>query len=236
MKRSLSGAVLALTALAALAGPRSAAQNNPPAPPAVSSPAAPAKTISVDFRDMQLRDALDTLFKGTGYNHMVTPEAVQAAPTVTLSLQDVTFDNALNILVRTAGLKCHKDRDTGVYIVEARTPEVSQAPTAAPATALDMAPELVSQVQIEKIVVNYADSVDIYGALSGQGSNRAGSQSGNSGFGNGSGGFGSSSFGNSGFGNSSSGFGSSSFGSSGFGSSSGFGNSSSFGSSSGFGR
>ena len=57
-----------------------------------------------------------------------------------------------------------------------------------------MAPPL----QIEKVPLNYVDSLDMYGALTGQGSNRAANNIGGGGFGGG--GFGGGGFGGGGFG------------------------------------
>ncbi|HEY3412444.1 MAG TPA: hypothetical protein VGM51_05205 [Armatimonadota bacterium] len=235
MRFSLFGTAVVLVGLTSLGV--SSAQDTTPAPtPAPAPVAKPAKTISIDFKDMATRDAMDTLFRGTGLNYALTPEATQVAPTVTVTLQDVTFDAALNIITKTANLSYKKDRDTGVYIIDAKKVDVAASPVggtlptdAGPATT-DVAPPL----QIEKIPMNFADSLDIYGTLSGQGSNRAANNMGGGmsgggmggGFGGGgmSGGFGGgSSFGGGGFG------GSSGFGGGGFGGGSSFGGGGGFG-------
>ncbi|HEY3268181.1 MAG TPA: hypothetical protein VGM37_14760 [Armatimonadota bacterium] len=248
MKKTILNASLILAGLAALSNIGVYAQETTPSPAPPTTTAAPkAKTISLDFKDMPIREAVQALFSGTGLNYAVTPEAAQAAPTVTLNLQDVSFDAALNILTKTAGLRYRKDRDTGVYMIEAKTVDTGVTPvggTTAPDTSAP-APDVTPVLQIEKIPLNYADTIDIYGTLYGQGSNRAANSmnGGSGGFGSSSGGFGSSGggFGNSsfggGFGSSGSSFGSSgsSFGNSSFGGGGGFGNSSFGGGGGGFG-
>lgn len=207
------------------------AQNTPT--PAPAPAAKPAKVVNIDFKDTAIRDALDTLFKGTGLNYALTPEAAQTAPTVTINLQDVTFDAALSILTKSTGLRYRKDRDTGVYMIEPKAADAAATPVTGTPTTPDTAaatPDVTPTLQIEKIPMNYVDSLDIYGTLTGQGSNRAANMMGGSsgGFGN-SGGFGGGGYGNSGgfggggFGNSGGfgggGFGNNSFGGGGFGSS-----------------
>lgn len=60
-----------------------------------------------------MRDALATLFKGTGLNYLVTPGALENAPVVTIKVDDVAFETALRIVVRTGGLDVR--RVDGVY-------------------------------------------------------------------------------------------------------------------------
>ncbi|HEY3268205.1 MAG TPA: hypothetical protein VGM37_14885 [Armatimonadota bacterium] len=203
MKSLLYGTALALAVIAA---PAVRAQDNTaPAPIAVPAPAKTAKTISLDFKDMPIREAVQALFSGTGLNYAVTPDAAQAAPTVTLNLQDVSFDAALNILTKTAGLRFRKDRDTGVYMIEAKTVDTGATPVGGGGLPTDtsVAPDVAPQLQIEKIPLNFAASMDIYGTLYGQGSNSAArnsSSGGGSSFGGGGSSFGSSGGGFGGFG------------------------------------
>jgi hypothetical protein len=115
----------------------------PPVPavtpaPVAPEPAASPKLLSVDFKDMQIRDALDTLFRNTGRAYNLTPEAAQASPTVTVNVERKTFEQALLDLVNAAKLQYNIDAATGVYSIEpAKTgdDDITSSPPAAPDTA-----------------------------------------------------------------------------------------------------
>lgn len=184
---------------------------------AQDTPATPNKTISVNFKDANIREALETLFKGTGLNMAISQDAAQAPP-VTVSLQDVPFDTALRVVLDSANLTYSKK--DGIYQIKAKIQVVDpgQGPQVTPVDPTQVV-EVTAEPEVEKIPLMFMDCLDMYNALRGQPSNSAANMGGSGGFGS-SGGFGGGSFGG-GFG-SSGGFGGGSFGG-GFGSSGGFG-------------
>jgi hypothetical protein len=197
---------------------------------AQDTPTTAGKTISVNFKDANIREALETLFKGTGLNMAISQDAAQAPP-VTVSLQDVPFDTALRVVLDSANLTYSKK--DGIYQIKAKiqTVDPGQTPQVTPVDPTQVV-EVTAQPEVEKIPLMFMDCLDMYNALRGQPSNSAANMGGSGGFGGSSGGFG----GNSGFGSSGGFGGNSGFGSSGgFGGSSGFGGGSFGGSSGGFG-
>jgi hypothetical protein len=204
MKVSLFGTAIALAGMATLGV--ALAQDPAPTPVPTPAPVAakPAKTINIDFKDMAIRDAMDTLFRGTGLNYALTPDAALAAPTVTVNLQDVSFDAALSILTKTNNLRVRKDRDTGVYMIEAKTADAAAVglTTGAVPAETGVTPEISTQLDIVKIPLNFAESTSLAGLLYGQTSNR---NSGGGGFGGG--GLGGGGMGGGGFGGGGGGFG-----------------------------
>jgi type II secretory pathway component GspD/PulD (secretin) len=75
-------------------------------------PAATAR-ITIDVHDAQLADVLGLLAAQSGYN--VVADSSMKPEKVTLHLHDVTFDDALNVLVQSHGLQVR--RQDGILIV-----------------------------------------------------------------------------------------------------------------------
>lgn len=187
---------------------------------ALAQNAAPQNLISLELRDTPVRTAIDSLFKGTGVNYAIEPGVTGTIPN--LSLKDVTFDQALKTLTRSAGLSYRRDGD--IYLISVKkaldTTEVTQP---APTPDTELAPAETDR-KVEKIALQFADAQDISGIFGGSSYT---SRSASMAFGGGSGGMGGSmgggSFGGGGFG------GGSSFGGGGFGGGSSFGSSGGFG-------
>ncbi len=188
--------------------------------------AATDKTVSINFRDVPVRNAIDQLFMGSGLSYQFEQGVTGL---VTLNLVDVPFNDALSAILRSAGMSVRREK--GIYII-GPIREISTLDTATNIEVIDIDKPKV----LEKIPLGWVDVWDIgniFGVqpITSRASNMSG---GGGGYGTGGSGFGS---GSSGFGGSGSNFGSGSnrsgsgFGSSGFG---GSGRSSGFGSS-GFG-
>jgi hypothetical protein len=77
-----------------------------------------------------------------------------------LSLKDVSFEQALRTLTRTAGLT-HR-YEGGVYQIDVRREQPAEAlqPPIAPGTEVALAPEPTDR-KIEKVPLNFADAADI---------------------------------------------------------------------------
>lgn len=114
---SSTGAALYLTAL----------------PAAAQAPAAatPDKQVTLDLRDIPLRNAIALLFQGTGIQYAIDPNVTNVP--VTLNIRDISLPAALRLIVRQAavsipGLTSAKEGD--IYLIRIR-----QAPPPAPAVA-----------------------------------------------------------------------------------------------------
>lgn len=181
-------------------------------------------SVSIDLKDVDVRSALEILFKNTGKNFTIDQDVSGVIPSI--SFKDVPFDLALKNIARTSGLTYRIDKD--IYLIskrqEAATPAVD--PNTIPQSAIQDEPE-TQDSEIEKIQLNFSSATDVLNAMNGNTNNNSngygsyGSMFGLSGSGFGNNSFGNSSFGNNSFGSNSFGnsFGNSSFGSSGFGSS-----------------
>lgn len=174
------------------------------------------ETVNLELRDIDVKSAIESLFRNTGKNFAIDPNVEGVIPS--LSFKDVSFDSALKNLTKTAGLTYRNDQ--GIYIISKKAEVSAIRDIPQQETIIPDEPES-SETQIEKIPLTYSCATDILNMMNGNYNNNNGGYGGNGGFGNsfGGGGFGSSGgFGSGGFGGNS-GFGGSSFGSSGFGSS-----------------
>jgi|SRR6266496_5511282 len=87
------------------AGPRSAQKRLTPRPaeskPARADSLFPGETISLDLKDADLKDVLRTFAALARINIVIDPEVKGS---VTLRLNDVPWDQALDVILRTNGL------------------------------------------------------------------------------------------------------------------------------------
>lgn len=195
------------------------------------------KRINLEFRNTPVKAAIDALFRSAGLNYALDPSVTG---TITVSLKDVPFDQALNVVLMQAGLTRRKEGEvyyikpkatdsTGVTPTTAVTPDLSSTSTA-------VEQPVQTEVKIEKITLQYADAVDMSQIFGGQAfSSRS---SGLSGGGYGGGGYGGGGYGGGGYGGGYGGYGGGygGYGGGGFGMSSGFGSfGGGYGMSSGFG-
>lgn len=172
--------------------------------------------VSLDLKDVDVRAAIESLFRGTGKSFTIDQE-VQGTIAV-LVIRDAPFDTALKTLAKTAGLVYRLDNN--IYLIQKKqvVPEVA-APVAQD-TTVEIQETTTEETVIDKIPLSNTGASELLSMMNGQTGN------GNSGYGNS--GFGNSGFGGGGFGNSGGGFGGG-FGNSGFGGNSGYGGNSGFG-------
>src|SRR6187455_1810838 len=117
--------------------------------------------LTLNFQDIETRAVLQLLADASGQN-IVVSDSVQGS--VTLRLQNVPWDQALDIVLRTKGLD--KRRNDNVIIV-APTDELAareKAELAARADVQDLAP-----LRTEYLQVNYAKASDLAGLIKSQG-------------------------------------------------------------------
>ena len=118
--------------------------------------------LTLNFQDIETRAVLQLLADASGQN-IVVSDSVQGS--VTLRLQNVPWDQALDIVLRTKGLD--KRRNDNVIIV-APTEELAsreKAELAAHADVQDLAP-----LRSEYLQVNYAKAADLATLIKSQGS------------------------------------------------------------------
>lgn len=181
--------------------------------------------ISLDLKDVDLRTAIESLFRNTGRNFAIDADVAGVVPSV--SFNNVSFDQALKSLTKSAGLVYRVDGS--IYVISKKPAASGIATTPIVETPVIDTP-VTEETVIDKVPLNYAGATEIYNMM--QGNNSSSNNSGFGGFGNSGGGMGGG-FGNSGgggFGNSGGG----GFGG-GFGNSGGFGGGSSYGGGGGYG-
>lgn len=100
-----------------------------PAPDGTPTPAKAPKTVNIDFHEMAIRDALDTLFRGTGLQYTLTAEASQATPSITFNDQDKTFEQTVLDFANAAKIMYTIDPKTGAYAFSLPPAPAAPAPT-----------------------------------------------------------------------------------------------------------
>lgn len=182
--------------------------------------AAPAKdAVNLDMRDIDIRAAIEALFRGTGKNFAIDPNVSGTVSSV--QFKDVSFEVALRNLTKTAGLVYRVDNASNIYIISKKPetqprPETGITAMTPVSTYIDAPTE--KEVKIEKVPLNYTSASEIL-AMLGSGGREYGGFTGYGGYGNqGYGGYGNQGYG--GYG----GYGSRSYGNQGYGGYGGYGN------------
>jgi len=236
MKSRFGSIVLSAVVLVAMCAGFVCAQANAPAAPAAGA-STDDKSITIELKDVDIRSAIDALFKGTGKNYTVAEEVQGVVGSV--SFRDVPFDTALRNLLSSTNL-VYRVVD-GIYQITRRSQVRSGGAAAGALTtpglgAIATTPGATTETTttkdtiLDKVSLVYSSASEIYGLMSGnynQGGMMGGMSGGfggmSGGYGGMSGGFGSNrSYGGSSYG--------SSYGSGGFGSNRSYGGSSSYGS------
>jgi len=114
--------------------------------------------ISLNFQDIEVRAVLQLIADFTGLN-MVTTDSVQG--NITLRLQNVPWDQALDIVLRTKGLGM---RQTGNVIMVAPMQEIVEREKIELENMQDK--EKLSPLETRRIRVNYVKATDIAKLLS----------------------------------------------------------------------
>jgi len=119
--------------------------------------------LTLNFQDIETRAVLQLLADTSGQN-IVVSDSVQG--NVTLRLQNVPWDQALDIVLRTKGLD--KRRQDNVIIV-APTEELAAREKAELAARKDL--QELAPLRTEYLQVNYAKSADLAGLIKSSGTN-----------------------------------------------------------------
>jgi type II secretory pathway component HofQ len=118
------------------------------------------KRVTLQFKDVPIGNAIAILFEGI--NHVVEP-GVQGS--VTLSLNDVPFNDALQAMLKAAGMTARKENN--VYYIGPR--RELPAETAALASVVPETEVQVERSKIpEKIKIGYGDATEIGSYLGAQ--------------------------------------------------------------------
>jgi len=119
--------------------------------------------LTLNFQDIETRAVLQLLADTSGQN-IVVSDSVQG--NVTLRLQNVPWDQALDIVLRTKGLD--KRREGNVIIV-APTEELAAREKAELAARKDL--QELAPLRTEYVQVNYAKAADLAGLIKSSGTN-----------------------------------------------------------------
>jgi len=121
MRTLLIGTIVLLAAAVLLAAPLYAAET-----------ADTAKKVTIDADKTPVVDVIDAIFKGTGFSYTIEPGV---SGTITASLTNVSFEDALKVVAESAGLK-YELKD-GRYIISPKESSSKQAKEAEPASKID---------------------------------------------------------------------------------------------------
>ena len=116
-------------------------------------PVSVGEKLTLNFQDIEIRSVLQLLADAGGFNIVVTDSVTGG---VTLRLQNVPWDQALDIVLRTKGLD--KRRQDNVIIV-APAEELASREKAALASRKDM--QHLAPLRTEYLQINYAKASDI---------------------------------------------------------------------------
>mgnify|MGYP005837156779 FL=1 len=141
--------------------------------------------VSLDLKDVDVKAAIDALFRGTGRNFSLAQGIEGTIPS--LSFKDVPFSQALKNLMKSAGLVYRVEN--GIYTITKKpetttTYDPNAAGLAAATDATAVETTTTSEAVIEKITLNNSSPREMLDLMKG------GGQGGQGGYGGGYGGYG----------------------------------------------
>ncbi|MHB9036087.1 MAG: secretin and TonB N-terminal domain-containing protein [Armatimonadota bacterium] len=147
----------------------------------MTSLAKSSETISLDLKDVDVRSAIEAVFRNTGKNFALDPNVAGTIPSV--SFRDVPFETALKSLTKTAGLVFRMDQN--IYLIS-KKPEVASAPESVgpPSGSPEVeSPTSSPDVVIDKVPLNYSSPSEILAVMGGGGREYGGFGGGYGGYG-----------------------------------------------------
>lgn len=135
------------------------------------------KLISVNFKDIPISQALNTMFKGTGFNMSIVSPVDVKEPNVIVIMSNVPFDTALRVVLDSIDYTYTKKDN--VYQIKSKTQDINTKITVTIAN-IDIPSYTSTEPEIEKIPLQFMDCIDVYNVLNGQPSNRAANTNNNS--------------------------------------------------------
>ncbi|MHB9037105.1 MAG: STN domain-containing protein [Armatimonadota bacterium] len=126
--------------------------------------------VSLELKDVDLRSAIESLFRGTGKNYAIEADVTGIVPS--MSIRDVSFDVALKSLTKTSGLVYRIDND--IYMISKKPEIVNATSTDATAQALADAATVDATTTVEtiidKIQLTYTSPAELLSIMSGSNS------------------------------------------------------------------
>ena len=116
--------------------------------------------ISIDFKDVPLSEALQTLFKATSLNYAVDPNINQLK--VTAVFKAIPFDTALKSILKAAGATYRIDN--GIYLIASRPDVSSNSSPSMPSRSSEVSSN-TGELKIEKISLAFLESGDVINAV-----------------------------------------------------------------------
>ena len=135
--------------------------------PAVVSAADANELITIDFKDLDVNAAIEAMFRNTGRNFAIDPEAKDVR-IGSLSFKGVPFDQALKNLLKSAGLTYRMD--TNIYLISKKAsvgPGLGGPviPTADPIASIDVT--TTKETIIDKVPLSNTGASEILGMMGG---------------------------------------------------------------------
>ena len=126
-------------------------------------------TVNLEFKDIEVKSAIESLFRNTGKNFAIDQDVSGVIPS--LSFKDVGFDQALKNLLKTSGLTYRLDGD--IYLIS-KKPVATTA--VAPTDTQPVAePEpTTAETTIEKIPLSNTGATELLGMMNGNSSSSGG--------------------------------------------------------------
>ena len=131
--------------------------------------------VTIELKDVDVRSAIEALFKGKDRNYVIDADAKGTVPAA--SFTDVPFLTALKQLTRSAGL-VFRVGDNNVYVITKRaetTPSRKLAPSPIPDDYLGSTTE--SEFRIDKVMLSHTSGTELLAMLNQPGGNRTSAQS-----------------------------------------------------------
>lgn len=137
--------------------------------------------VNLEFKDIDVRSAIQALFRGSGRNHAIDQDVSGFVASV--SFTDVPFDAALRSLAKSAALTYKQSG--GVYQINKRVDVPAPVVVEIPSPTLEVEQPKTTEIIIEKISLNHSSPSEILAYLNGSAdSNRLyGGGNGNPGYG-----------------------------------------------------
>lgn len=126
-----------------------------------ATPVLAGSTVNLDLKGVELRPALEALFRAQGCNFAISDTVTG---TINLHLDGATFDQALKAMTKIGGLT-YRISDN-IYIVE-RKPSDTTVPVAVSPVETPLATTTTVEVRVEKIILIYSTPSDLLEVMNG---------------------------------------------------------------------
>ncbi len=135
-----------------------------------ASPKDKQHLINLELKDIDIRSAIEAMFKNTGKNYAIDSNVSGIVPSV--SFKDVEFETALRNLCKTAGLVYRVDNTGGseIYIISKKPEQPVTPVTTTTASTVEVVEEPIErEVVIEKVPLTHLSASEVLAMLGGSG-------------------------------------------------------------------